>query len=277
MGDIRVYEAARKLNIETKELMRLLGERGKPVKSPIAFITQADMDDILNYLTSSGGKEAPEESGEAEEVSAEGGTGGASIAEEVEERKISLVKEESEEPAREAAGRVIQMPAPAAVKEAETGEEAEEPEEAEKAPAASVEGQPMMATSSPQPQKAQTILSFLAIAVASAAMLLVLVLNSSITKNTEGITRAMETAAALQTKTAALDDGVSINKGAIEEQGAAITDLRGRIDAAGRAQARADLLRRSEALDSLSVTARGGAAARLERLAQELRQLASSL
>jgi hypothetical protein len=61
MDSLRVYEAARKLNLETTELMRLLAEEGVDVTSPIAFIDVVDFDKVAAKVGGRG-QSAPEPS-----------------------------------------------------------------------------------------------------------------------------------------------------------------------------------------------------------------------
>ena len=65
MGKKRVYEAARRLNLETSELMKLLQEQGVTVKSPISFISEDDFENVSNSLVTPQGKPLQEvEAGE---------------------------------------------------------------------------------------------------------------------------------------------------------------------------------------------------------------------
>ncbi|MBI4665631.1 MAG: translation initiation factor IF-2 N-terminal domain-containing protein [Nitrospinae bacterium] len=51
MSEIRVYEAARKLNMPVEEYMGLLARRGVEVKSPISIISQEVFDEVLSSLS----------------------------------------------------------------------------------------------------------------------------------------------------------------------------------------------------------------------------------
>ena len=59
MGKKRVYEAARRLNLETSELMKLLQQQGITVKSPISFISEDDFEKVSSSFASS--QEKPEQ------------------------------------------------------------------------------------------------------------------------------------------------------------------------------------------------------------------------
>ena len=53
MSKIRIYKAAEKLNVDTKELMAILNNMGITVKSPISFITQSNYDSVLDSISAS--------------------------------------------------------------------------------------------------------------------------------------------------------------------------------------------------------------------------------
>ncbi|MGK7344511.1 MAG: translation initiation factor IF-2 N-terminal domain-containing protein [Candidatus Nitrospinota bacterium M3_3B_026] len=268
MSGIRVYEAARKLNIETKELMRILGERGAPVKSPISFISQSDFDDVLDFLTTSGPGDAGEE-GQAP--------------------RISLVQpQQAEKRPEESPADVIPFSRPAGEEKGEeperrTAKDAEQTAEAEQEPAPSSAPppeKPPPAAVSGKPARAwrgQAILSFLALGVASAAMLIALIMNTYIEKNTVGVNEALSAAGALEGEMGALREGVGLNESMITENSGAIARVRGQVEAMRRDRARGELMDRSSALEELSTAFPAETAQRLRSISGGLRGLASSL
>lgn len=251
MSGIRVYEAARKLNIETRELMRILEERGAPAKSPIAFISQSDFDDILDYLTT----------GEKSEAGGEGP-----------EPRISLVQ-----PAAEAGPETERADVIPFSKPAEKGEKT--PRREKPAPKEKTAPPPPQAASAGQARtwSGQTILSFLALGVASAAMLIALVMNTYIEKNTAAVGEALSAAGALEGEIGSLADGVSLNESMIIENSAAIARAQGAVEAERRGRVRDELLNRSAALEELSAALPADAAARLRSVSSGLRGLAGAI
>jgi len=271
MGDIRVYEAARRLNIETKELMKILANMGKKAKSPIAFMKKEDFDAVLDHLTKQTGETAEAPAMETPEAPAEPESPGE--AAEAEKSRIFLVGGAGRIKENDSAAQVIPI-ARFADEEEEAGEEKTASDKAER------EVQERGGAPEAIPGKtgtAQSILSFLALGVASAALLVALTLNSGITKNTESLGKAIDAVGVMKSQVKSLEDGVRLNKNMIVENSGSISDARSRIEATERARARADLMKSSETIGEMSSTAPGNIGSRLERFSEGLRSLASSI
>lgn len=82
MGKKRVYEVARELDLQSKELLELTAQLGMDFTSHMASMTEEEIDQVLDALTSSSDEETPAEPSQ----------------DEAEEKQEQAVKEESQEP-----------------------------------------------------------------------------------------------------------------------------------------------------------------------------------
>lgn len=275
MNGIRVYEAARKLNIDTSKLMKILAKEGVKIKSPISFISQSDFEKTLSMLTSSQ-KTAKK-------------TGGLKITgkqkQEKDFTKLSLVapaagkaatgktatgKPVSDKISNESEAEVI--PIGKLVKEEQ--KEAEKPVETEKQ---AKTRKPPKIKPEPKPKKNGRSLIYLALGMAAAALLAIFLINSDMKSSLANLSESVESNSALSANVATLTDGVRVNENMIVQNQSALADLSGEVNAMKHAQARLDLQKRSKALEELSSTLTGDMPLRIQKLSQELGRLASSL
>lgn len=278
MDRIRVYEAAKKLNLESKNLIKTLQEKGVDVKSPISFITKAQFDDLLNTMTSSEDKpptgdgkvlDLPRKPAEKEKAEPAQQAAGAGEAEK-ETSKLSLVKPEPEpkeakKPAKKKA-RTRKAKKAASAKKAAAAKKAEAAKPA-KAPAKSAR---RPKTGGARKQPVTSAVSYLALGIAAMALLAALVINSSVSKNAAGVQQAVTATQGIDAEMAAINDGLRINQDLIFENRDALAQLK-------LSQAQGDLAEQSAALDELAATLPADLAARVTGLSRGLETLASSL
>lgn len=270
MEKIRVYEAARKLNLESKDLIKTLQEKGIDVKSPISFITKAQFDDLLNAMTSSEDKpstgegkvlDLPRKPAEKEEAKPAPQAAGEA---EKETSKLSLVKTEPEpkeakKPAKKKArARKAKKAAPA--KKAAAAKPAKAPAKSARRPR----------TGGARKQPVTSAVSYLALGIAAMALLAALVINSSVSKNAADVQQAVTATQGIDAEMAAINDGLRINQDLIFENRDALAQLK-------LSQAQGDLAEQSAALDELAATLPADLAARVTGLSRGLETLASSL
>ncbi|VAX17616.1 hypothetical protein MNBD_NITROSPINAE03-1730 [hydrothermal vent metagenome] len=265
MANLRVYEAARKLNIETSELMKILNKRGIKVKSPIAAISQENFESILEYLSSSSQK--------SKSVVAK-----TKPNDDKGKKRLSLVVQGGAESDKKAAtADVIPLGRPA--------KEAKEPEEATaKKEKTTKETPPEPVSAAQKPEKEKGVLSYIALGLAAAALLAIIGLNSNIQNNAANLDKAFEGASALKSQVTAVENSVSLNqsvitgnKSMITENADAISDISGKIGDMKFGQARNDLVKRSDSLEELASATTADTSARLQKIASGLRRLAASL
>ncbi|VAX24103.1 hypothetical protein MNBD_NITROSPINAE02-2241 [hydrothermal vent metagenome] len=266
MSGIRVYEAARKLNMETSKLMKLLGQKGVKIKSPISYVTQAQLDKALEAPKGVRSiKQTAKKKPKAK--TAKKGT------------KLSLVTTTLPKKLDESDAEVI--PIARASKEKKEAPAIKEKVEEAKTDVKPDEAKPEKA---PPKQKVKEkektgsgVLAYLALGLATAAMIAVLLLNSEVTNKAAVIDKAAASANAVTGKLATLEDTVRLNKNMILKNQSELKDVSGNVGSMKVSQARLDIMKRSAALKELSSSLPGDLAPRIERLSQSLRALGSSL
>ncbi len=238
MENLRVYEAARKLNIETSELMSRLAARGVTVTGPIDNVTQEDFDAVALEL-----KE-----------------GAAPVSEE-------KPAEENPTPAP-----VLRL---APREETPVEPTPEEPVEPTPAPKSHhVAPQPHH---HPKPSRAPTALSFAATGLAALALLLAVGLYTSVKEHGAGIatlaTQSAATDAAVKSAASNADTALAMSVNNTTR----IAQVDQRVTVAERTRLSGELTRRSAALDELANTLPTAQGDKVAELARRLDLLARSL
>ncbi|MBF0171402.1 MAG: translation initiation factor IF-2 N-terminal domain-containing protein [Nitrospinae bacterium] len=242
MENLRVYEAARKLNIETAELMARLAARGVTVTGPIDTVTEADLDAVAEEL-----KSAPAKA----EASAEPAP--APVL------RLAPREEKPATPADDAAPAVEETVAEKAPHHPKTHHTAPAPHHASKA------------------SKTPTALASGALALAALALLLTYGLYTTVKEQGAGIAtladRTVATAAAAQDASLNAESALSMSV----NNGNRLTQLDRRVAVAEQARLTGELTRRSAALGELAPTLPGAQAERVAAFARRLEALARAL
>ncbi|VAX23551.1 hypothetical protein MNBD_NITROSPINAE03-1551 [hydrothermal vent metagenome] len=271
MDKIRVYEAAKKLNIKTKELINLLLSRGIAVKSPISFISQRDFESLLNSMT------APGKNVKTKAVKAK-----------KKKRAVKAVKSVSA-PKKKKSKLSLVPPLPSdEVKNPESVEKSSAPEPEKKIgkktapekkkhklprkhePVKSVSPAPLAPPVKPQ----SSVLSYLSFGMAAIALLITLGLSSNVSNNTSSVSQinqtVSQTASALKAELAGVNDGIRINQDLIFENRDSIANVL-------RTQTRIDLSKQSAALKELAPSLPAKISTRILDISKGINSLASSL
>lgn len=244
MSEMRVYEAAGKLNMSVDEVVGLLAGKGVDVKSPIAVISQEQFDELLNSLTSE--PKAPEPQTPPAETPVEKDRG-----------RLALV-----------------TPITAAKQSQELKTSSEADEDEDTPPSAHTEATPKVepvpparelssATMTPKSGESAKKISYTAAGISVFALLVVIALAVAAVRNAREV--------------GALSSTVQTNQNALNDARNALSDLKGRVDTNRRLQVRAGLSERSITLDEMAVTMPGPNGERLRRLAASLNTLTAGL
>ncbi len=264
MDKIRVYEAAKKLNIKTKELINLLLGRGIAVKSPISFISQSDFESLLNSMTASGKDKKPKSARAKKKKRAVK----SASALKKEKSKLSLVpplaSEEGENPEVE---KVDSTPEPEK-KIDKKMEPAKKKHGLPKKHESVKSGAPVPLAEPAKPKS--SLLSYLTFAMAAVALLITIVLSFNVSDNTSGVNRIGEASEALKAELAAVNDGIRINQDLIFENRDSIANVQ-------KTQARLDLSKLSAALEELAPSLPAEISKRVLNISKGMNSLASSL
>lgn len=246
MSEMRVYEAASKLNMSVGEVIGLLTEKGVEVKSPIAVITQAQFDEILDAFTREPST-TPAKTPEPEEPVTEAPV-------EKERGRLTLV---------------TPITAAKQVQEPQTSREADEDEDSPAAqPAAKAEPvppakEPVAEAQSGKGSEFTKKIAYTAAGLSIFALLVTIVLAVAALRNAHEV--------------GALSSTVAINQSAINDTRNSLSDLKSRVVQNQRLQARATLSERSATLDEIAVTMPGPRGERLRKLATSLNALTSGM
>lgn len=248
MSEMRVYEAASKLNMSVGEVIGLLTEKGVEVKSPIAVITQAQFDEILDSFTREPSA-GPAKTAEPEEPVTEAPV-------EKERGRLTLVT-----PITAAK----QAQEPQAVREADEDEDiptatAEPAGKTEPVPPARA---PMAEAQSGKGSDFTKKIAYTAAGLSVFALLVTIVLSIAALRNANEV--------------GALSSTVSTNQSAINDTRNSLSDLKSRVAQNQRLQVRAGLSERSVTLDEIAVTMPGPRGERLRKLAESLNSLTSGM
>lgn len=267
MDKIRVYEAAKKLNIQTKELINLLLGKGIAVKSPISFISQHDFESLLNSMTDTGQtkKAKPARAKKKKRVVK------TASPPKKKKSKLSLVPPLTAEEAESAEGeKVDSKPEP----EKKSVEKTEPEKKKHKLPkkhepvksGATAPPAPLAAPAKPK----SSLLSYLSFGMAAMALLIALALSLNVSDNTSGLSKMSDAADALKVELAGVNDGIRINQDLIFENRDSIVNVQ-------RTQARIDLSRHSAALEELASSLPSNISRRVLNISKGMNSLASSL
>lgn len=249
MSEMRIYEAAGKLNMSVDEVVGLLAEKGVDVKSPIAVISQEQFDELLDTLT----REPKAVSAKAQEPQAPA----------------------TETPVEKDRGRLTLVTPIAAAKQAQEPQQSHEADEDEDTPpsapaetAAKAEPvpparEPSPETMTPKSGESTKKISYTAAGISIFALLVVMALAVAAVKNAREVS--------------SLSSTVQTNQSALNDTRTALSDLKSRVDASRRLQARSGLSERSVTLEELAATTPGPNGERLRRLAASLNALTSGM
>ncbi len=286
MSRIRVYEAAKKLNMETKELLKILNEKGVVAKSPISFIEQSEFDNILESMTGSTATSA-EETGEGKIIDfqdnqKEAGDEAVASAEdtqsESEELKLALVPPPSNAIKTEGAPEP-EKTEPGSQEQTESTEQ--EPVAAEQKAESAEPEKPAAAAPQAEKQSSGGALSYIALGLAVATLIAMLALNSNINQNTALIesnsAKAAQATALLEKELGVVGDGVRINQDMIFENQEGIDAVNSRINEAARASVKGNLEKQSTALKELVPSVDGQVADKILDISNGLSGIATSL
>ncbi len=246
MSEMRVYEAARKLNMSVDEAMGLLAGKGVDVKSPISVITQGQFDEILDSFTREP-QAAPAKTPEPPEPAPEA-------------------------PVEKERGRLTLVTPITAAKQAQEPQPAHEADEDEDTPSAKATAQAEPVPPAKDPLAASQISKggdFSKTMVYTAAGLSIVALLAVIALTVTAVRNAKEVGALTST--------VQTNQSALNDTRNALSDLKSRVEINRRLQARAGISERSATLDELAVTMPGPNGERLRRLAASLNALTSGM
>lgn len=276
MDKIRVYEAAKKLNIKTKELINLLLSKGIAVKSPISFISQRDFETLLNSMTAPG-KNVKTKAARAKKKKRAVKAVKSVSAPKKKKSKLSLVPplpsdevenpESAEKSSTPEPEKKIGKKAAPEKKKHKLPRKHEPVKQGPPAPAAPV---PMAASGKPQ----SSTLSYLSFAMAAIALFVTLGLSSNVANNSSSVSQisqtVSQTANALKTELAGVNDGIRINQDLIFENRDSIANVL-------RTQARIDLSKQSAALKELAPSLPAKISTRILDISKGMNSLASSL
>lgn len=246
MSEMRVYEAARKLNMSVDEAIGLLAGKGVDVKSPISVISQEQFEEILDSFTRQP-QAAPAKTQESAEPAPEA-------------------------PAEKERGRLTLVTPITAAKQAQEAQPAHEADEDEDAPPSkpAEQAEPVPPAREPLAASHETkggdftkTMSYTAAGLSIAALLAVIALAVTAVRNAKEVS--------------ALTATVQTNQSALNDTRNALSDLKSRVEINRRLQARAGLSERSATLDELAVTMPGPNGDRLRRLAASLNALTSGM
>jgi hypothetical protein len=245
MSKMRVYEAAGKLNMSVGEVIGLLADKGVEVKSPIAVISQAQFDEILDSFTRephTASAKTPEPETPVTEAPVEKERGRLTLvtpitaAKQAQETQPSRESDEDEDTPAEPAAKAEPVP-PARERVAE---------------ALSAKGGDLTKK-----------MSYTAAGLSIFALLTTIVLAVAAVKNANEV--------------GSLSSTVAANQSALNDTRNALSDLKSRVDANRRLHIRTGLLERSITLDEMAVTMPGPNGERLRRLAASLNTLTSGM
>jgi hypothetical protein len=275
MDKIRVYEAAKKLNIETKELINLLLGKGIVVKSPISFISQEDFDNLLSSMTDTGkSKKVKPTKAKKKKQAAK-----SASAPKKKKSKLSLVPPLTSEEAEAQKSEKVELkpepePTPEQEPEKKSGTKTTPEIKKHSAPKKDEPVKPAAAkpvATSAEPKKPRTsLLSYISFVMAAAALLIAITLSSNVSDNKSGLNEINATADALKAELAGVNDGIRINQDLIFENRDSISNVM-------RTQARVDLSRHSVALEELAPSLPPNISSRVLNISKEMNSLAASL
>jgi hypothetical protein len=241
MSEMRVYEAARKLNVSVDEAMGLLAGKGVDVKSPISVISQGQFDEILDSFTRE--TKTPEQQTPVAEAPAEKERGRLTLV-----TPITAAKQTQEtQPAHEADEDEDAPPAGATAKE-------------KPVPPAN---EPVSASPAPKAGEFTKKIAYTAAGLSIAALLVVIVLAVAAVRNAHEV--------------GALTSTVQTNQSALNDTRNALSELKNRVEINRRLQIRTGLSERSVTLDEMASTMPGPNGERLRRLAASLNALTSGM
>ncbi len=270
MSNIRVYEAAKKMNMETKELMKLLNDRGVVIKSPIASISEENFNELLESIT---GAPAEEKDVGSEKV--------LDFAEKVAESKMKSITPQPSGEEKEKS-KLALVPPLQSVK-SESPEQADDEKDSVEPKPAPPPAAPAATVSEKKPGGA-SIISYLALGTAAIALLALLTISSNISdnsagilQNSAGVTKALETSNAFKSELAAVKDGIQYNQEVIFDNQGSIADLEARVSDIKRAQIQIDLSKQSAALEELAPAFDGDISKKLLDISKGLSSLATSI
>ncbi|MBF0635546.1 MAG: translation initiation factor IF-2 N-terminal domain-containing protein [Nitrospinae bacterium] len=245
MSEMRVYEAATKLNMSVGEVIGLLAEKGVDVKSPIAVITQAQFDEILDSFTREpvpASSKTPEPEAPAAEAPVE-----------KERSRLASVTPIT-------AAKQIQEPQPA--------HESDEDEDAPAEPAGKTQPVPPVREPMAEVKPARGA-DFTHKIAYTAAGLSIFALLGTIVLAVAAFRNASEVGA--------LGSTVASNQSAINDTRNSVSDLKSRLLQSQRLQIRTGLSERSVTLDEMAATMPGPNGERLRKLAESLNSLTSGM
>ncbi|VAX24482.1 hypothetical protein MNBD_NITROSPINAE04-729 [hydrothermal vent metagenome] len=280
MDKIRVYEAAKKLNIKTKELINLLLSKGIAVKSPISFISQRDFESLLNQMTAPG-KNVKTKPGKAKKKKRAVKAVKSVSAPKKKKSKLSLVpplpSDEVENPESVEESSTPEPEKKIGKKAAPEKKKHKLPRKHEPVKPGSPAPAPVPVVPAPvaAPGKSQSsALSYLSFAMAAIALFVTLGLSSNVANNTSSVSQinqtVSQTANALKAELAGVNDGIRINQDLIFEN-------RDSIANALRTQTRIDLSKQSAALKELAPSLPAKISTRILDISKGMNSLASSL
>lgn len=267
MDKIRVYEAAKKLNIETKELINLLLGKGIAVKSPISFISQQDFERLLNSMTTAG-KSAKVKPAKAKKKKRVVKTASAPKKK---KSKLSLVPPLASDGAEISKSEKVDLkPEP----EKTSGEKVKPEKKKLRIPKkhepvkSGVIAPPVPLAQPAKPRS--SLLSYLSFAMAAMALLVAFALSLNVSDNRSGLSKMSDAADALKVELAAVNDGIRINQDLIFENRDSIINVT-------RTQTRIDLSRHSAALEQLAPALPLNISKRVLNISKGMNSLAASL
>lgn len=249
MSEMRVYEAAGKLNMSVDEVVGLLSEKGVDVKSPIAVISQEQFDELLDTLT----REPKEVSAKAPEPEAPA----------------------TETPVEKDRGRLTLVTPITAAKQAQEPQQSHEAYEDEDTPPsapaeASARAEPVPPAREPSPEamtpksgESVKNISYTAVGISIFALLVVIALAIAAVRNAREV--------------GALSSTVQTNQNALNDTRNSLYDLKGRVEINRRLQVRSGLSERSVTLDEMAATMPGPNGERLRKLAASINSLTSGM
>lgn len=259
MAGIRVYEAARKLSIKTAELMKLLAKLGVAVKSPISFITQDDFNKTANALATS---------------SVDSGGSVTSIAKkpdiEIAEPAPDTGDLSDEETKKDADVIPISRSRKAEEELAVETKADETPKTPPVAPPASEPaGRPR--------QGVAAVLSYLAIGLASGALIATFALYNTVTEKAALLDTMIAETAVVKADLASAKVSVAATKVMAEKNFSSIAIVRSDVNAVRIADIKSDLKANAASLDEMVTLSTDRSAPRLSDLAKRVGQLADSM
>ncbi|MBI5816208.1 MAG: hypothetical protein HZB29_11440 [Nitrospinae bacterium] len=256
MGEIRVYEAARRLGMDTMEFMDHLAAIGTQAQSPISFISQ----EVFEQMTASiaAAPKGERKMDQTIKPSAE------NTANEKDKGRLSLVT-----PAAEPS----QAPGPIS-HETDEDEDTAEPVAAAKDDVPAWQAPAERPASSGGPYSA---IHYVTIGIAGVALLSALVLGAVVSRHTSELSRISDASGVMKTEIATLSSGVKTNQSLINDTRLTVTDLKNKVELSRRIQTRDALAERAASIEELSAVMPAGSAEKMRSISAQLNALAASM